>query len=117
MAQVSSHALNGVDGTHAEGIAVTLSRIDAEGSTQVFATNTDEGGRFSEDVDLTGADVGATYEIVFATGPYWDDRNVISGAAVMTREIVLRFRMPDRHKKYHMPVILSPNSYSTWFSG
>jgi 5-hydroxyisourate hydrolase len=32
------------------------------------------------------------------------------------REIVLRFEMPDPSAQYHMPVILSPNSYSAWWS-
>ncbi|WP_282606212.1 hydroxyisourate hydrolase [Pelagibius sp. Alg239-R121] len=117
MARVSSHVLNGMDGTHADGIAVTLSRIDTRESTRIFAVDTDEGGRVSVEVDLTGIDADAIYEIVFTTGHYWDKRNLQFDAKGITREVVLRFRMPDRHKTYHMPVILSPNSYSTWFSG
>jgi len=28
----------------------------------------------------------------------------------------LRFAMPDPEGTYHMPIILNPNSYSTWMS-
>jgi len=32
------------------------------------------------------------------------------------QEIALRFVMPDAEGAYHMPIILNPNSYSTWMS-
>ncbi|MEX3010458.1 hydroxyisourate hydrolase [Hoeflea sp. TYP-13] len=117
MATVSSHILNGVDGTHAGGIAVSLSRIGTQGSTLIFATRTDDGGRLLEEVDLTGADIDATYEAIFATGAYWANRSIPSSESQIMQEIVLRFQMPDPGKKYHMPIILSPNSYSAWLSG
>jgi 5-hydroxyisourate hydrolase len=31
-------------------------------------------------------------------------------------EIVIRFAMPDADAKYHIPIIMSPNSYSCWWS-
>ncbi len=114
---VSSHALNGVDGTHAGGIAVTLARIGPDGSTPIFTTRLDAGGRLAKDVDLTGADADATYEMILDTGPYWAERSAGSGNGQIVYEIVLRFRMSDPHGRYHMPVIISPHSYSAWFSG
>ena len=46
MATLSTHTLNSVDGTHAGGISVTLTRIDADGRrTELFRQATDEGGR------------------------------------------------------------------------
>ena len=31
-------------------------------------------------------------------------------------EIIVRFRMEDDNKKYHIPIIIAPNSYSIWWS-
>jgi len=31
-------------------------------------------------------------------------------------EIVIRFTMLDPEARYHIPVIMSPNSYSCWWS-
>ncbi len=114
MATVSSHTLNGVDGTHAGGIKVTLRRLGKD--EPLFETAMDEGGRLSETVDLTGAEPGATYELVFENGGYWSARGFPQGEGRIISEIVLRFTMPDPEGKYHMPIILSPNGYSTWAS-
>ena len=48
MAQITSHTLNGFDGTHAAGIAVQL-RNTVNGSI-IFASKMDEGGRLSQHV-------------------------------------------------------------------
>ena len=44
MAVITSHTLNGNDGTHAAGIAVTLSRL-GQVNEVIFATVMDQGGR------------------------------------------------------------------------
>jgi 5-hydroxyisourate hydrolase len=110
MATVSSHTLNSVDGTHAKGIGVTLTRIGE--TVPLFETEMDVGGRLSQDVDLTNADPEAMYELVFAVGPYWE----ASGVDQSIPEIVLRFKMRDLDATYHMPIILSPHGYSMWSS-
>jgi 5-hydroxyisourate hydrolase len=110
MAMLSSHTLNGSDGTHAGGIAVTLTNLIH--GTIVFTARMDDGGRLSQDIDAQVIYPDATYELVFDTGPYWAARNI---PATVT-QIALRFAMPDPEGKYHMPVILNPNSYSMWTS-
>ncbi|WP_416883133.1 hydroxyisourate hydrolase [Marivita sp.] len=107
---LSSHTLNGSDGTHAGGIAVTLTNL-IHGAI-VFTARMDDGGRLSQDIDAQVIYPDATYELVFDTGPYWAARNI---PATVT-QIALRFAMPDPEGKYHMPVILNPNSYSMWTS-
>jgi 5-hydroxyisourate hydrolase len=114
MATISSHTLNGTDGTHAGGVGVGLYRINADDSRSLFfETAMDEGGRLSETFDMTGADSELQFELVFQTGAFF-------GASLdevpRVDEVVLRFRMPDPDGKYHMPIIINPNSYSTWWS-
>lgn len=115
MALISSHTLNGIDGTHAAGIAVRLTRIGDNGL--LFASQTDAGGRLSQEVDLSDADPGDIYELTFQTDAYWATRGLPQGDKRIIGEIVLRFAMPDPNGQYHMPVIVNPNSYSTWMSG
>ena len=115
MATISSHTLNGLDGTHAGGIGVRL-RALRTGET-LFDTETDPGGRLQQDVDLSDCTPGDQFELVFATGIYWRKFPVAKDQSKIIAEIVLRFQMPDPDGKYHMPVILSPNSYSVWASG
>lgn len=111
-AVVSSHMLDGRDGTHAGGIPVRL--VNLTTGAEVFAAQTDAGGRLSRSVDLAGADPADRYEMTFLTGPYWRARGVAHDRVI--DEIVLRFSMPDPAARYHMPLILSPNGYSCWAS-
>jgi 5-hydroxyisourate hydrolase len=54
---------------------------------------------------------------VFATGAYWQARDIARSGAQIMDEVVVRFVMTDAAARYHIPVILSPNSYSIWWSG
>ena len=114
MAVITSHALNGTDGTHAAGIGVTLTnRTTGE---MLIATKTDGGGRVSIEVDEDRIDPTSTYELVLATGAYWGSRAVPRKGAQIMEDIVLRIAMPNPAGHYHLPVIISPNSYSAWWS-
>jgi 5-hydroxyisourate hydrolase len=117
MALITSHTLNSVDGTHAGNIGVALIRIYQSGERETLLnTSTDDGGRFSENISLSVEECDARYELVFQIGEYFESQNLpIPGMKVM-QEIVIRFAMPDPYGKYHMPLMLSPNSYSVWFS-
>ena len=55
MATLSSHLLNSVDGTHANGVKVIINQINSSGEKIVFfETETDNGGRILKDFDLGG---------------------------------------------------------------
>ena len=110
MATLTSHTLNGTDGTHAGKISVTLTNLTT--STVTFAAQMDEAGRLSESIDAKDIDPDAMYELVFDTAGYCAARNM---PAAVT-QIALRFAMTDPEGAYHMPVILNPNSYSMWTS-
>ena len=110
MAKLTSHTLNGTDGTHAGGISVILR--DLSTGSVVLQAEMDDGGRLSFDIPSNLVNPDTTYELVFITGPYWTSRDV----AATVNEIALRFSMTDPEGSYHMPIILNPNSYSMWTS-
>ncbi|MEP4038022.1 hydroxyisourate hydrolase [Pseudophaeobacter sp.] len=116
MAVLSSHTLNSTDGTHAGGIGVTLHRLADTGPELVFAGETDAGGRLRHEIPADQVDTSTSYELVMQTAAYWAAQPGIAPTAGHIRQIVLRFEMPDADGAYHMPVILGPNSYSTWLS-
>ena len=110
MATLTSHTLNGSDGTHAGGIPVTLTNLATD--TVTLTAQMGEGGRLLETINAGYIDPDAMYKLVFDTAGYWAARNL---PATIT-QIALRFTMPDPEGAYHMPVILNPNSYSIWTS-
>ena len=40
---------------------------------------------------------------------YFSKKNIVS-------EVTVKFKMEDPVKKYHLPLIISPNGYSIWWS-
>ena len=117
MATLSTHTLNSVDGTHAGGVRLTLTQLMADGGRKLILDSaTDEGGRFAETLALSVADTACRYEMVLQTGEYFTRQAVpVTGTQIM-REVVVRFEMPDVDGKYHIPLMLAPNSYSVWWS-
>ena len=110
MATLSSHLLNSVNGTHASGVKVTINQINSSGEKVIFfESETDNGGRILKDFDLSTNDCNCDYEMVCKTADYFSEKKIVS-------EIIIKFRMEDPKKKYHLPIIISPNGYSIWWS-
>lgn len=110
MATLSSHLLNSVNGTHACGVKVIINQINSSGEKVIFfESETDNGGRILKDFDLSKDDCNCDYEMVCKTADYFSEKKIVS-------EIIIKFRMEDPKKKYHLPIIISPNGYSIWWS-
>ena len=110
MATLSSHLLNSVNGTHASVVDIIIYQIKSNGERKVFfETKTDGGGSVLKEFDLNDEDCKSDYEMICKTGDYFSEKKIVS-------EITVKFKMPDPNKKYHIPIIVSPNSYSIWWS-
>ena len=77
MATISSHLLNSVDGTHANGVKVTIYQINSSGEKKIFfETETDEGGRILKDFELSNNDCACEYEMVCKTADYFSEKKL-----------------------------------------
>ena len=114
MAIISSHTLDGMNGTHAGGLPVRL--INIRKHSEIFSTSMDNNGRLEKNVDLSLTDATDKFELIFDTGVYWNSLGLSASDNQIISEVVLRFSMPNKNARYHMPVILSPTSYSMWSS-
>ncbi len=74
-----------------------------------FESETDDGGRILKEFNLTEEDCLCDYEMLCKTGNYFSEERIVS-------EIIVKFKMPDPNKKYHLPIIIAPNGYSIWWS-
>ena len=110
MATLSSHLLNSVNGTHASGVKVIINQINSSGEKEIFfQSETDNGGRILKDFELSNDDCNCDYEMIYKTADYFSEKKIVS-------EITIKFRMENPKKKYHLPIIISPNGYSIWWS-
>ena len=110
MAILSSHLLNSVNGTHASGVKIIIHQIKKSGEKIIFfESETDKVGRILKDFELSNDDCRCDYEMICKTADYFSEKKIIS-------EIIIKFKMEDPKKKYHIPIIISPNGYSIWWS-
>ena len=80
---------------------------------KLFKVRSDEGGRLTKEFE---ANVNVVYEMVIASGEYFQAFDLPRAGGQILDEIVVRFRTPDPNACYHIPVIMAPNSYSCWWS-
>ncbi len=101
---LSTHVLDAVSGRPAVGVTVTLS--DAHGGGLISAA-TDGDGRIA---GLGGSLAAGVYRLHFDTAAYFATQNLTG----FYPEIVIAFEITDPASHYHVPVLLSPYSYSTY---
>lgn len=106
MSRITTHVLDTALGKPAVGISIRLERQQDLSWTEIAHGETDKDGRCQE--LAPGATAGA-YRLTFDTGAYL----LRQGRSSIYPEITIAFRCGnDAH--YHLPLLLSDNSYTTY---
>jgi 5-hydroxyisourate hydrolase len=115
MARLTTHVLDTMSGLPAAGVAIELSRIDAAGfRTLISQVITNADGRTDEPL-LAGARlIVGHYELVFAMGNYFRAMNTALPSPAFLDSVPIRFGIADSSGHYHVPLLASPWSYSTY---
>ena len=112
MGRLSTHVLDTARGRPAAGVPVTLHRIAADGVRhRVAEAVTDADGRTDAPLLAGDAFTAGTYELTFEVGAYFAD---IAPGAPFLDAVPLRFTVADANAHYHVPLLVSPWSYSTY---
>ena len=112
---LSTHVLDTMHGCPAAGMEVALFATQGAESRLIkrFELNADgryEGGPL---LDNTNLQVG-TYRLVFAVKAYFVLRGVALPEPAFLDEVSLDFGISDVAQHYHVPLLVSPWSYSTY---
>ena len=110
---LTTHVLDTARGCPADGLNIDLYRIEGDTRTLLKSVVTNADGR--TDAQILPADefsIG-TYELIFHAGHYLDRTGVPPEAPRFLDVIPLRFGMSEA-QHYHVPLLLSPFSYSTY---
>ena len=110
----TTHILNGTDGTHAAGVGIALRNL-ADGEILLTA-ETDGGGRLQGEIASDRIAPDLRIELVIRNGAYWQGRGVPRSGPQVVEEVAIRMQLPAAEGHYHAPVMLSPNSFSAWWS-
>ena len=95
---LSTHVLDTTKGIPAAGVALELRRGD-----ELLRATTDADGR----ARLLEETPAGEYELTFAVGDYFGERTFLN-------RVPVRFTIADPDAHYHVPLLVSPWSYSTY---
>jgi 5-hydroxyisourate hydrolase len=104
---LSTHVLDTARGVPAAGIVIRLYALSADARTFVAEALTNADGR--TDAPLAANLSAGTYELVFATGAYFERLSV----AAFYADIPIRFTLSSG-ERYHVPLLLAPWGYATY---
>ncbi|MFQ8431869.1 hydroxyisourate hydrolase [Amaricoccus sp. W119] len=111
---VTTHVLDAARGCPAEGMTIELYRLDGDSRALVRTVVTNDDGRTDGPVIPKGESAVGTYELVFHAGAYLDAAGLATEAPKFLDLIPIRFGVADPAAHYHVPLLLSPYSYSTY---
>jgi 5-hydroxyisourate hydrolase len=95
---LSTHVLDTARGVPAAGVAIEL-----RSGGEVTTATTDADGR----ARMLEATPAVEYELTFAVGDYFGERTFLD-------RVPVRFTVSDPDAHYHVPLLVSPWSYSTY---
>ena len=113
-AKLSTHVLDTANGCPAQGMQIELWSLAGDKPRLLKSVRTNADGR--TDAPLLNADEikAGEYELVFHVGDYFVGK-AASPAGVRFLDVVpVRFGVADAATSYHVPLLCSPWSYSTY---
>jgi 5-hydroxyisourate hydrolase len=114
MAPLSTHVLDTAHGVPASELRIDLHRIENTDRVHLATVRTNVDGRASEPL-LTGDRIEpGVYELTFHAAAYFRNRGVKLPDPPFLDQIVIRFGISDAAGHYHVPLLVSPYSYSTY---
>ncbi|MCX8505513.1 MAG: hydroxyisourate hydrolase [Alphaproteobacteria bacterium] len=124
MGKITTHVLDTSHGVPGRGIAVALYRLDKAGARQeITHTHTNHDGRCDAPLCEGSALVAGIYELDFAVGEYYDKfagqndggtQKPDAAKIPFLDRVTLRFGVGDAAAHYHVPLLVTPWSYSTY---
>lgn len=112
---LSTHVLDTMHGTPAAGMSVQLYTTEGDQATLVKSFHLNSDGRNPDGLlyDTSSLQRG-TYRLVFDVAGYFRARGVTLPEPNFLNRVSLDFGVADTSQHYHVPLLVSPWSYSTY---
>lgn len=114
MGKLSTHVLDTTQGKPGAGVAIALYAVDGAARTLLKEELTNADGRC--DAPLLEGDAlrAGRYELVFAAGDYFAAQGVALPSPRFVDRVTIAFGVADPAQNYHVPLVVTPWSYSTY---
>ena len=112
MTKLTTHCLDTFSGKPAKGIKVDIYTVSGK-KEKINSTTLNNNGR-SDKALLEGSNFKeGEYELVFFVGDYF--KNIPNLPKIpFLNEVIIRFGVSNSKEHYHVPLLVSPWSYSTY---
>jgi 5-hydroxyisourate hydrolase len=114
MGHLTTHVLDTARGQPGAGIKVTLYRHAVEGPVRIGEAVTNADGRCVAPLLDGAAFTPGRYRLVFAVGVYFAKAGFALPDPPFVDDVVLDFGIADAQAHYHVPLLVSPWSWSTY---
>ncbi|MCW0233855.1 MAG: hydroxyisourate hydrolase [Ferrovibrio sp.] len=114
MARLSTHVLDTMHGKPAPGVTIELYALDGDARRLVKTVTTNADGRTDAPLLAGEAYKPGQYELVFHIGDYFRGLGVALPQPAFLDTVPLRFGIAEADGHYHVPLLASPWSYSTY---
>lgn len=113
--RLSTHVLDTASGRPAAGMRIDFSRVDASGkATTIKSVITNADGRTDAPL-MIGADFATgQFELVFHAGDYFAAQGAAMPSPRFVDRVPIRFGIAEATGHYHVPLLVSPWSFSTY---
>ena len=113
MGALTTHVLDTAQGCPAAHVGVALYRLGDQREL-IKQAETNQDGRLDSPLLEGDAFRVGTYELVFQAGKYFTHSDLSTASPPFLDEVVLRFGIAAADQHYHVPLLVSPWSYSTY---
>ncbi|NBT30582.1 MAG: hydroxyisourate hydrolase [Rhodobacteraceae bacterium] len=111
---LTTHVLDTARGVPAQGMKIELYRIEGGSWTHCATKVTNHDGRTDGPILPVDQFKVGTYELLFYVGDYLDSVKAPKEEPRFLNEIPIRFGISDAEAHYHVPLLVSPFSFSTY---
>ena len=112
MTKLTTHCLDTFSGKPAKGVKVEVYFV-SENRTKLNSTTLNNNGRTDKPL-IDGIDFKeGKYELVFFVGDYFKNITDLPKIPFLD-EVTIRFGISNSNEHYHVPLLVSPWSYSTY---
>jgi 5-hydroxyisourate hydrolase len=112
--RLTTHVLDTARGVPGAGIVIDLYRRDGDKPAHIKSVTTNVDGRCDAPLLEGPALTAGTYELVFHAGDYFGGFDLGLPEPPFLDLVPIRFSVADAGVHYHVPLLLSPWSYSTY---
>ena len=114
MGKLSTHVLDTSQGKPAAGVAVELHAVEGGQRRLLKTVTTNADGRCAVPLLEGDAMRAGQYELVFAAGDYFAAQGVRLAEPRFIDRVTIAFGIADVEQNYHVPLVVTPWSYSTY---